>query len=54
MDFEISKEIERLADICKGREYRYSTIAGMAFATLTNEQGERMIELLNKWIEDKN
>jgi len=54
MDFEISKEIERLTDIHKGRKYRYPSIAGMAFAVLTDEQGEYLIELLNKWIEENN
>lgn len=54
MKFELSREIENLVDIHKGRKYRYPTVAGMAFAILTDEQGQEMIELLNKWIEENN
>jgi hypothetical protein len=50
MKLEISNEIERLVDIHKGRDSRYSTIAGMAFALLTDEQGEYLVDVLNRWI----
>ena len=54
MKFELSREIENLVDSCKGRNFRYPTVAGMAFAIMTDEQGQEMIDLLNKWIEEKN
>jgi hypothetical protein len=54
MKIEISNEIERLVDIHKGRDQRYPTVAGMAFALLTDEQGEYLIEVLNRWIAEDN
>ena len=53
MELEISNEIERLVDIHKGKDQRYPTIAGMAFALLTDEQGQYLIDTLNKWIQEK-
>ena len=54
MKLEISNEIERLVDIHKGRDQRYPTIAGMAFAVLTDEQGEYLVDVLNRWIAEGN
>lgn len=54
MKLEISKEIVRLAENYRGKNSANAVISGMAFALLTDEQGQYIIELLNKWIGEKN
>ena len=36
-----------------GRDYAFSTVAGMAFALLTSEQLVQLNELAQKWIDEK-
>ncbi len=54
MQMEISKEIQRLAKDYRGEKMADAVIVGMAFAILSDTQGDEMVSYLKKWIEENN
>lgn len=57
MNLEKEKEIQKLISIQhpnESQELLYARFLGMAVSMLTDEQADRMISILEKWIGEKN